>query len=148
MVVSLNANRRKMSHSPSWFTKGRAPWNKDLKGIHLSPESEFKPGQQSPKPYVPVGSERVRIDKNGKPRMFVKIADPNVWKLRAVLNWEAIHGPVQRGSVVHHKDRDTLNDSVLNLQPLDRSRHLAEHRAELQIAVHVALSVSSPSPDS
>lgn len=26
------------------FSKGHKPWNKGLKGIHLSPETEFKPG--------------------------------------------------------------------------------------------------------
>ena len=27
------------------FKKGNNPWNKGLKGIHLSPASEFKEGQ-------------------------------------------------------------------------------------------------------
>ena len=29
------------------FEKGQTPWNKGLKGIHLSPQSEFKKGQTS-----------------------------------------------------------------------------------------------------
>jgi hypothetical protein len=29
------------------FKKGMIPWNKNLKGIHLSPESEFKKGEKS-----------------------------------------------------------------------------------------------------
>ena len=31
------------------FTKGQSPWNKGLKGIHLSPSSEFKKGQKPSK---------------------------------------------------------------------------------------------------
>ena len=30
------------------FKKGHIPWNKDLKGIHLSPKSEFKKGMRLP----------------------------------------------------------------------------------------------------
>jgi predicted DNA-binding protein YlxM (UPF0122 family) len=32
---------------PNYFQKGHAPWNKELKGIHLSPNTEFKKGQKS-----------------------------------------------------------------------------------------------------
>src|ERR1700722_1921993 len=32
------------STSPTKFVKGFIPWNKSLKGIHLSPHSEFRKG--------------------------------------------------------------------------------------------------------
>lgn len=33
--------------SKTSFRKGNIPWNKDVKGLHLSPKTEFKNGQQS-----------------------------------------------------------------------------------------------------
>ena len=30
------------------FTKGQIPWNKGVKGIHLSPQTEFKKGEVAP----------------------------------------------------------------------------------------------------
>jgi hypothetical protein len=116
------------------FAKGDSPWNKDLKGIHLSPGSEFKPGHQRTE-RLAIGSMRIRIctrKGDNKPRAWVKVAQPNVWKPRAVLNWEkANKRTVPAGHVVHHADRDTLNDSPLNLQLKTRAEHAKEHHAEM-----------------
>ncbi len=79
-----------------------------------------------------VGSVTIRTSrKTGKQRAWVKVAEPNAWKLRAVLVWEAVHGPLPRGMLVHHRDRNTLNDAPRNLQALTRSKHINEHRMEL-----------------
>lgn len=116
------------------FASGHKTWNKDLKGIHLSPHSEFKKGQRGIK-WVPVGTVTERIDKQGKPRAFVKVAEPSKWRERAAVNWELFHGrPLPKGKVVHHKDRNTLNDSASNLQALTRAEHIAVHRDELLAA--------------
>jgi hypothetical protein len=32
--------------NPSWYQLGHTPWHKGLKGIHQSPDTEFKPGQR------------------------------------------------------------------------------------------------------
>lgn len=114
------------------FQKGHMPWNKGLKGIRLSRKTEFKKGNQ-PQNYLPVGSVRVRTDKNGKQRAWVKVADPNVWKLRCKLNWEGHGGPrLPPGYFLHHDDRDTLNDDVLNLSAVTRAFHLQLHRPEFE----------------
>ena len=113
------------------FPKGHATWNKDMNGIHLSPHSEFKPGYVSHK-RLPVGAVTVRPDKNGRDRAFVKTGEPSDWKLRAVLVWETANGPLPPGFVVHHKDRDTLNDAHDNLEAMTRKEHMAEHRSELR----------------
>jgi len=113
------------------FTKGGSPWNKGLKGIHLSPATQFRPGQKSKK-ILPVGSVRTRRrSRDGSPRAFIKIANPNSWRERAIVVWEAAHGPVPRGWVVHHKDRNPLNDAIENLEAMSRSNHIAEHRSEV-----------------
>lgn len=111
------------------FPKGHRPWNADLKGIHLSPESEFKPG---PRAAAPVGTERLRRDKHGGHRMWVKIAQPNEWRLRAVKVWEDANGPLPRGHVVHHVDHDKLNDVLTNLEGLTRAEHAAAHREDIR----------------
>lgn len=122
------------------FKKGALPWNKGIKGTHFSPKTEFKKGNIPPN-YFPVGETRIRIDKNGKPRAFVKISDPNSWKSRAVLVWESHKGPVPKGKIIHHKDRNTLNDIIENLDIESRAEHLSEHRKEFSDKAILALSV-------
>lgn len=106
------------------------------RGERRSPATEFKPGQPAHN-WLPVGSVRVRIETHtGLPRAWVKVADPNFWKKRAVVVWEAANGPLLRGSVVHHKDRDSLNDDLGNLQAMTRREHAEEHRGEMERARH------------
>lgn len=81
---------------------------------------------------LPVGSVRIRKrhGRGGVERAWVKVAEPDVWKLRAQLVWEQANGPLPRGRVIHHKDEDTLNDALSNLEMLTKAAHLDEHRAE------------------
>lgn len=115
----------------STFADGSEPWNKGVKGLHHSPATEFKKGQASLR-HLPVGSIRVRADKNGKQRSHIKVAEPNKWSLLAVVVYEREHGPVPAGMVVHHRDRDSLNDDIKNLQALTRADHINEHRSEIK----------------
>jgi hypothetical protein len=112
------------------FQPGMETWNKGLKGTHFSPATEFKKGRASEN-WLPVGSETVRTDKNGKPRAFVKLAEPNVWRERALVVWERENGPIPEDHVIHHRDRDSLNDDPINLQAMTRPEHIEEHRREL-----------------
>jgi hypothetical protein len=111
---------------------GARPWNKGIKGIRLSPTTEFAPGG-TPASKVDVGTVRVRTDKNGRPRAWVKTADPSTWRPRAVVAWEAAHGPLPSGRVIHHIDRDSLNDEPSNLAAMTRAQHIREHQAELAV---------------
>ena len=79
-----------------------------------------------------VGSVKVRTrhKRNGEKRAFIKIGEPNTWILLAKFVWEKEHGPIPRGFVVHHKDRNKLNDSAENLKLITKAEHLAEHRSE------------------
>ena len=58
------------------------------------------------------------------------MSDPSGWRERAKVVWEEANGPIPKGCVIHHKDRDTLNDIAHNLEAMTRAEHLAEHRAE------------------
>lgn len=123
---------RKQSDIPRGFSPGVEPWNKGKKGIHLSPQSEFKKGMIS-NHYLPVGTVRERTrQRDGKTRAYIKVGEPSVWKLRCVVVWEKHNGPVPKGVVIHHKDRDTLNDDIDNLEALSRADHLATHRGEFK----------------
>jgi hypothetical protein len=83
---------------------------------------------------LPVGTVSIRTRHNrGKVRRaYVKVAEPSVWILRARLVWERAHGPIPRGVGIHHKDRDTLNDALDNLELVSKAEHLAIHRPEFQ----------------
>jgi len=125
------------SYSPATqFKAGEhaAPATEIQPGQRLSPATEFKPGMDAHN-RLPVGSVSVRRETHtGLDRAWVKTAEPNVWRKRAVLVWEAEHGPVARGLVIHHRDRDSLNDAPTNLQALTRKEHTDEHRGELESA--------------
>jgi hypothetical protein len=115
------------------FETGHKPWNRDLKGIHLSPASEFKPGER-PDKRAEIGAISIRRTHDGNLRAFVKVAHPNKWKLRSTKIWEDANGPVPYGNIVHHEDRDPLNDVISNLRCLTKSEHAFEHRHDLTAA--------------
>jgi hypothetical protein len=116
------------------FKKGDRAWNKGMKGIHLSPATEFKAGRESER-RLSVGTVTIRKrSREGYERAFIKVAEPNVWKERAVVVWEQHNGPLPKGFVVHHRDRKALNDVIDNLEALTRAEHINEHRHELRAA--------------
>jgi len=123
---NLEGHRHK---STSCFPKGNKPWNAGVKGIHLSPETEFPKGQQSHK-RAEIGAVRIRKCKGDHLRAFVKVSEPSGWRERARVVWEYHNGRVPKGYVIHHKDRDTLNDEIGNLQAMTRAEHIEEHRRD------------------
>lgn len=129
--VRLEAQRAAVFAETGSRTFGKEPWSKTHgKGLHLSPGSEFKPGTV-PANKLPLGSVTFRDDKAGKPRAWVKVAEPSKWRPRAIVVWESTHGPLPQGKVVHHRDRDSVNDIPENLVALTPSEHATEHRDDL-----------------
>ena len=113
------------------FKPGHKPWNKGLRGIHLSPDTEFKTGRRNDN-RLPVGTVTVRTDKNGAPRRFIKLEPwPVPWTEFARVVWQQHNGSIPDDYVIHHIDRDSLNDDISNLQAMSRAEHLAEHRDEI-----------------
>ncbi len=127
-----------MGPNKTSFKKGQVPWNKNKKGIHLSPATEFKKGQKGIK-HLPVGTKTTRTDKNGKKRRWVKISDPNIWIEYAKFVWVENNGEIPYGILVHHIDKNTLNDDKANLSLVTRVAHINIHRPELQRAGQGAL---------
>lgn len=125
---NLDGHRHK---STSRFPKGHNPWNKALKGIHLSPKSEFKAGHNMT-PSLPIGSVTIRTDKCGSLRAWIKMKCG--WDYRARIVYMAKHGEIPEGYVVHHIDGNTLNDRPENLQALTRAEHINVHSDQLRVA--------------
>ena len=119
---------------PPWWShkKGKPSWNAGTKGVMKANSGTFRKGQPAVNEKE-VGTVTFRTDNNGKLRAWVKIADnkdDHDWELRAIVVWENQHGEVPKGSVVHHKNRDAVDDRIENLQVMTRAEHLKEHRPE------------------
>lgn len=100
--------------SSSRFKPGHPTWNKGLKGIQLSPHTQFKPGRKPHEAanYVPIGS--LRISKDGYLERKVT-DDPAIvtsrrWRGVHRLVWEAAHGPIPAGYVVSFKGRKPITE--------------------------------------
>jgi hypothetical protein len=100
------------------------------KGQHLSPATEFKPGQ-IPRTKLPVGSVRMRFRTGDTPRAWIKIAEPHHWIPRAQYVWMLHHGAIPRGHEIHHLNEKTLDDTIDNLLCLSSSEHGKAHTAHL-----------------
>lgn len=132
----LEGNKRAAGQPPNsgTFQSGLTPWNKGTVGVMQPNSGSFQTGRES-ETKQPVGSVTIRKDKQGRDRAWVKVADnsdPYDWKPRAVVVWEKLNGPIPDGMIVHHKDRDTMNDIPNNLELMDRAGHLMEHRPEYE----------------
>lgn len=98
------------------FQKGNVPVNKGKKGC-WAPGCEktwFKKGNR-PHCQAEVGAESV-IDGY----TYVKIAQPNVWKQKHHIIWEAENGPIPEGCVILFRDGDRANIELSNLMMVER----------------------------
>jgi len=79
---------------------------------------------------APIGTMTIRTlrKRGGVQRRWIKVGQPNKWRLNAHVVWEKHNGrPVPPNTPVHHKDEDKLNDAPENLELLTKSAHLAAH---------------------
>ena len=100
------------------FQKGQKPRNGAKKGQWF-PGCEkgwFKKGNK-PVNHAPVGTERVR-EHSGY--VWVKIAEPNRWRMKQLVVWEEAHGPIPKGMMIYFKDRDRTNCELDNLMLVER----------------------------
>ena len=119
-LKAFRKNHRLVSGLTGRFEKGHPNLNKGRKGICF-PGSEkgwFKKGQ-TPYNHLSVGTEI--IDTQGY--LKVKIAEPNVWKFRHIMEWEKAHGEVPAGCNIIFKDGNKLNCNPENLECVERAVH-------------------------
>lgn len=122
---------RKGKKPTNSFQIGHEPWNKGIKGLHLSPSTEFKKGDR-PSKTCSVGTITTRCDKSGKMRNYIKVAEPDVWQYYYVFLIEQSGQTIPKGSVVHHINKNPLDDRIENLQILTRAEHINIHRKDLR----------------
>lgn len=80
----------------SWFKKGNVPWN-----------------------HKPIGSERISVDGYRE----IKVAEPNVFKLKHRVVYEAAHGSLSNDECICFRDGDPLNCDIDNLLLSNRRIH-------------------------
>lgn len=108
----------------SRFKKGHTPLNKGAKGVSY-------PGMQAtqfkkcitPHNTVPVGTTVMATDGYLK----TKVAEPDRWKWTHRMNWEAVHGQIEKGMILVFKTADHGNCDVSNLELITRQEHMKHH---------------------
>ena len=122
-----------------YFQKGHTPQNKGKTwDEYMTPEAQararagqFQKGHTPHNGAVPVGTVRIRHDpkdRNAKPYAWEKVAQPNVWRMKHVVEWERHHGPVPKGYMVAFANGDTMDWSVDNLILETKAQHAVKNR--------------------
>lgn len=113
------------------FKKGYKPWNTGTKGATGRNKTSFKKGI-SPHNKVPIGTITTRTNRRGKEykRRYIKTDEPNKWEPLAKYVWQKNKGELPKGMLIHHKNRNKMDDRIENLQIMTRKEHLNEHRDE------------------
>lgn len=113
------------------FEKGSVPPNK---GKKMSSEvyakaapTMFKKGNV-PINHRVVGSERVNVDGY----IEIKIAEPNKWRLKHIVVWEEVNGPLPKGHAIIFLDSNRLNTDISNLKLVTRSELLVMNRYNIR----------------
>lgn len=111
-VKAFRARNHLHSGLTGRFEKGLVPANKGKKGW-CAPGSEkgwFRKGRE-PHNRASVGTEVLATMGYIK----VKVAEPDVWKFKHIMEWEKHNGRVPDGCVITFKDGDHRNCSIENL---------------------------------
>jgi hypothetical protein len=75
----------------------------------------------------PVGSERVNVDGYTE----IKVSDPNKWRCKHVVIWEAHNGPMPKGYAIIFGDGNKENFELDNLILVSRQQLLTLNRNRL-----------------
>lgn len=112
-VESYYANHGLISGVTGRFEKGHPSHNKGKKGYYAagSEKGWFEKGHM-PQTHKPVGTESLRSDGY----WWVKVAEPNKWREKHVLVWEAAHGKRPRGHIITFLDGNRSNFDLSNLE--------------------------------
>lgn len=107
------------------FRPGHVPWNLAASFASGGHATRFV-GDCLPWNDKPIGAITVRKHANDGRRAYIKIGRRR-WKIYAVHVWETNHGPVPAGHIVHHRNENTLDDRIENLECMSREHHAILH---------------------
>lgn len=116
-INSYIGNHKLTTGRTGRFPPGHVPANKGQKGRRCSPATEFKKGH-TPQNWKPVGTEALRSDGY----TWVKVAEPNKWREKHRLLWEAANGPVPPGHALIFADGNKQNITLENLILVTRAQ--------------------------
>jgi len=68
---------------------------------------------------------RHQTQHDGRGYLKMTIGGERILTHRAV--WTALRGPLEPGQIVHHKDGDTSNNALRNLEAMSRREHITLH---------------------
>ena len=115
--------------------KGNVPKNKGLKwNDYLSKESQEKCRKTTyqkgniPQNHRKIGSERINVDGY----VEIKVAEPNVWKLKHRVIYESMYGDIPTDSKVIFLDNNKLNLDIDNLKCIKSSEELIMNQNKLR----------------
>ena len=117
------------------FKKGQESFNKGKKWDEfMSKEGQansrttcFKKGN-IPINHREVGSERINVDGY----LEIKVAEPNIWKLKHRVIYEEAYGPIPEGHMIIFADSNKLNLNLDNLILITLSENLSMNRNGLR----------------
>lgn len=117
-IKACKKNHHILSELTGHYNTGHDPHNKGMKGWQAGGNSAVNhfPKGHSPHNHQLVGTERVNSDDY----VDIKIADPNKWKPKHRIIWEAANGKVPKGYAVIFGDRNRRNFDLGNLMLVTR----------------------------
>lgn len=117
----------------SRFKEGHVPVNKDIKGTHFSPATEFKPGHVSANTKL-AGSITVRNNyRRGTRYCYIKLPEDE-WAMYHVHLWTQANGSVPAGHILVFKDKDSLNVVLKNIELITRKENARRNRNSTKTA--------------
>jgi len=129
------------------FKKGHVPKNKGKKQTeYMNPEqiertkaTRFKKGNKPPT-HLPVGTitlrqryNRFTATRERVKYQWIKVAEPNKWKMLHVYVWEQAFGPVEKGLMVALKDKNPMNCTLENLECITMKENVLRNRNRAKV---------------
>lgn len=139
-MKSYYARNKLNSGRSGRFKKGAVPANKGKtwdefmspEGQANSRKTQYKPGHLPHNGGTPIGTIRLRKERKNrpgsKPYYWEKVEQPNVWKMKHVLEWERHNGSVPDGCMVTFANGDTLDYRIDNLILETKAQHCVKNR--------------------